>query len=116
MGVVAIAVGVGLGVRVGVTEGVAVGVAVGNLATGVAARVAVGNSATRVAVEAGAHAASSEMLRHTVKSKGPAVLPLIIVFTICRVFFGKILAWDCIILTLHVPKDGHYPPATIMID
>jgi len=94
-----------LGVRVGVAEGVTVGVAVGNSATG-------------VAVGAGAHAANSEMLRHTIKSKDLMflLLPLLLVSALCRVFFEKILAWDCIPLTLYVPRDGHHPPATVVID
>jgi len=53
---VGVPVGVGLGARVGVAEGVRVGVAVVN-------------SATSVAVGTGPHAASSEMPRHTTRSK-----------------------------------------------
>ncbi len=79
MGVVAGAVGVGRGARVGVAEGATVGVAVGN-------------SATDVAVGAGAHVVNSEMLRLTIKSKDLMFLfPLLLVFTLCRVFCGKIL-------------------------
>ncbi len=74
MGVVAVAVGVGLGAGIDVAGGAA------------------GNSATEVAVGAGAHAASSEMLRPTIKSKDLMFLfPLLLVFTLCRVFCGKIL-------------------------
>ena len=76
MGVVAGAVGVGRGARVGVAEGATVGVAVGN-------------SATDVAVGAGAHVVNSEMLRLTIKSKDLMFLfPLLLVFTLCRVFCG----------------------------